>query len=177
MSKTRVHTKMAFDSERLQKWALGAEITGGIAVVVSLVLVAYEIRQSTSQAALNTNALQISAYQDLISGISGINSLVAQDAELAEIVVAARNGREGLTDVEKQRYLRFAMSLFRHGDMAFFQFQRGMINEDRLNSALGVVLAELRNSEGARDVWNGSKDVFVPGYATHVDRRLAVRKQ
>jgi hypothetical protein len=164
--------RMKIESESLQKWALFAEIIGGIAVVVSLVLVAYEIRQSTDQAALNTSALQIAAYQDLINGISQINAMVAQDGELAKIVMTAKTTPEQLSDVERQRFLRFVLSIFRHGDMAYFQYQQGLVDRRRLDSALGIVLAELNNSAGAQQIWSRVKDVFADEYVVHVDGLL-----
>ena len=42
---------------RLQRWALVAEIIGGIAIIVSLIFVGYQVRQSTKEAELNRNAL------------------------------------------------------------------------------------------------------------------------
>jgi hypothetical protein len=57
------------NKDKLQVWALAAEIIGGIAVVVSLGVVAFELNQSNAQAKLNTNALEISAYQSLINSI------------------------------------------------------------------------------------------------------------
>jgi hypothetical protein len=166
---------MKIESESLQKWALFAEIIGGIAVVVSLVLVAYEIRQSTDQAALNTSALQIAAYQDLINGISQINAMVAQDGELAKIVMTAKTTPEQLSDVERQRFLRFVLSIFRHGDMAYFQYQQGLVDRRRLDSALGIVLAELNNSAGAQQIWSRVKDVFADEYVVHVDGLLEAK--
>lgn len=49
------------NENNLKIWALGAEIVGGIAVILSLGVVAYELNQSNVQAELNTNALEISA--------------------------------------------------------------------------------------------------------------------
>ncbi len=67
---------------KLQKWALLAEILGGIAVVVSLIFVGYQVQQSNEQAALNTSALRLAAYQQLIEGISEFNIQTLQNAEL-----------------------------------------------------------------------------------------------
>ena len=61
--------------DRLQRWALVAEIVAGVAVVASLIAVAYELRQSTDQSALNTSALEIATYQDLTKNISDLKNL------------------------------------------------------------------------------------------------------
>ena len=50
----------------LRKWALIAEILSAVAIVVSLGFVGYQLQQSNEQAALNTRALELAAYQQLI---------------------------------------------------------------------------------------------------------------
>jgi hypothetical protein len=52
--------------EKLQEYALIAEIISALAVVAGLVFVGLEIRQSTAQAEMNTRAIETAAYQDLI---------------------------------------------------------------------------------------------------------------
>ena len=70
------------NSEKLQKWALIAEVIGGLAVVITLGIVAFELNQSTKQQELNTSALEITAYQELINSIIDINTLVITVPEL-----------------------------------------------------------------------------------------------
>ena len=47
----------------LQKWALVGEISGAVAVVVSLVFVGYQLTQSNEQSAQNTRALELAAQR------------------------------------------------------------------------------------------------------------------
>ena len=49
------------DSSKLKYWALVAEIVSAIAVVLSLVFLAMQIRDSTEQTVLNTEAVQSTA--------------------------------------------------------------------------------------------------------------------
>ena len=85
------------NKDKLQVWALAAEIIGGIAVVVSLAVVAFELNQSNAQAELNTNALEISAYQSLINSIIDQNTLIASDPQLAAIRMKTSTNPEDLT--------------------------------------------------------------------------------
>ena len=66
------------NNERLAKGALIAEIVGGIAVVISLVILIFEIRQNTQESQQNTQAIEISVYNDLIDNIMGINESVIE---------------------------------------------------------------------------------------------------
>ena len=79
-----------------------AEIVSAIAVVAGLLFVGLQIRQSTEQAALNTRALEVSAYQDLIGQLIDINLATMTDPELTDITLRARAGP--LTDeIERAR--------------------------------------------------------------------------
>ncbi len=123
--------------ERLQKWALTAEIIGGIAILISLIFVGYEVRQSTKEAALKRNALEVSSYQNLMEGIMGLSQPLALDADFAEINLEAIGAKsETLTQLEKLRLTSFMVGFVRHGSMAFFQYQRGVIDQEQLDSVL-----------------------------------------
>lgn len=154
--------------DKLQVWALAAEIIGGIAVVVSLGVVAFELNQSNVQAELNTNALEISAYQNLINSIIDQNNLIASDSELAAIRVKSSSNPDELTREELARLNSFYMSLIRHGDMAYFQYERGAIEQDRLNSVLAI-LSLVLNSPVGRARWENAKRNFSNSYVEYLE--------
>ena len=156
------------DKDRLQVWALGAEIIGGIAVILSLGVVAYELNQSNLQAELNTNALEISAYQSLINSIIDQNSLIASDTELAAIRLKSASNPEELTPEERTRINSYYMSLIRHGDMAYFQYERGAIDQQRLDSVLTILSLVLNNPVG-RNRWENAKANFSEDYVEYLE--------
>ena len=47
-----------------------------------------------------------------------------------------------LSPVDRVQALRLWFMMARHADMAFYQFEKGLLPEDRLNSALAVFLFE-----------------------------------
>jgi len=157
-------------NENLQRWALVAEIVGGLAVVASLVAVAYELRQSTDQSALNTSALEIATYQDLTNNISDLNAIVIESPELADIFIRSVKDGDSLTENELMRFNTYIINLFRHGDMAYFQYERGAINQERLNSVLAILTSRLNNPI-VRYQWESFKgqDVFSTAYTEYVD--------
>jgi hypothetical protein len=159
-------------NDRLQRWALAAEIVGGLAVVISLAVVAFELNQSTNQAELNTNALEISAYQDLVAGISDLNSVVIEDPEFARIMGLAQAGSKELTQEEIRRFSTHSMNVFRHGDMAYFQYEKGAIDKERLDSALAIVFSRLTSSSIARERWETSKANFVNSYVNYIESSI-----
>ncbi len=129
--------------------ALG-EFVGAIAVVGTLIYLAVQIRQNTSQIRDNVLSLQVNAYQDLINRIADVNKLVISDGEWASIAVKAAENPTELDSIELSRYMSFLMMLIRHADMAYLQYEKGMLDHERFLSALGPFYGTLRSSELTR---------------------------
>jgi len=72
--------------EKLQEYALVAEIIGGVAIVISLVFVGVQVSQTAEETATNTTAIRASACQELTTQILNINNLRAENPDIAELV-------------------------------------------------------------------------------------------
>lgn len=140
---------------------------GFVALVASLIFVGLETRNSTKQSAQNTQAMEIGAYQELISNIAITNSLILENHDAAEIM--ARNYAFA-TDVQDFRQFISLVHLLRHGDMAFFMFEKGVIDEERLRSTLRPL--PLGNELG-QEFWDQYRYLFVSSYQSYIDNLLA----
>ncbi len=160
-------------SEQLQKWALVAEVVGALAVVVSLGIVTFELNQSTRQQELNTNALEIAAYQELINIIIEINSNVVSNPDLRMAELGALSNPSSLTEDQRRILSAHYINIIRHGDMAYFQFQRGTLDEFRLRSVLGILIATLSSSTIAYERWDQAKPVLDPSFVAYIENQLA----
>jgi hypothetical protein len=150
-------------------WKDTLEAIGFAAIIASLIFVAIETRNSTKQAVLTTQAIEISAYQELIKNITEINVITLQDPEVAALLLKAFQTKEELTELEYFRFQRAAFQRFRHGDMAFFQYQRGAIDETRLLSVLGIMRL---NNPRMQDAWKKSEAHFIPAYRDYVNQLI-----
>ena len=79
------------------------EMVGGLGVVLSLIYVAYQVRQNSRQIEQNSRHLEASMYLASGEGFSRWWSLLVEDAEAADLW---RRGIEGsdLNRVEKTRF-------------------------------------------------------------------------
>ncbi len=148
------------------KWKDVVELAGILAIVASLVFVGIETRISTQQAILTNRALEIAAYQELMDNIANMNVIQMQDADLAALMFKARRTPEELTDIESYRLERYFFIRLRHGDMAYFQYERGAIDESRLSSALKIL--NLPDPK-MRAFWKRVRGNFVEDYRRHID--------
>lgn len=147
-----------------QQWKDFLEGLGFLAIIGSLVFVGLETQNSAKQTALNTQANEIAAYQALIFNISELNAIALADESVAEILNEMRDGNLGAT-----RELRLASALFmqfRHGDIAYFMYERGVIDENRLRSTLRPLPLD---GPTGRKFWNDYKFAFVEGFQRYID--------
>ena len=144
-----------------------AEATGFIAIIASLVFVGIESRNSTKQSMLNTQALEITAYQALMSNINDVNVLSLESPIAAEAMAKVWSAEA--FDAEQFQLERVLYILFRHGDLAFYMFERGAIDEDRLRSAIAPVPI---SSEVGRDFWERRKGSFTQNYRNYLDDQI-----
>lgn len=149
-----------------RQWKDVLEATGFAAVVASLVFVGIETRNSTKQAALTAQALELSAYQLLMDNIARLNEITVENPHVAVLLYKAFRTDDELTELEQFTFSRAMFQRFRHGDMAFFQHQRGAIDEARLRSVIRVL--NLGNPR-ARAEWNKVKGNFVVDYRDYVN--------
>ena len=147
-----------------QKWKDLLEAIGFIAIIGSLYFVGVETQNSAEQTALNTQAVEIAAYQALTANIAEMNAIGLADENAAAILVKMRDGPPGGAQDSQLRSALFMQ--FRHGDIAYFMYERGVIDEARLRSSLRPL--PLHGPTGL-EFWNNNKFVFVNGYQQYLD--------
>ena len=155
----------------LKKWALLAEVLGGIAVVISLIFVGLQVQQSNEQAALNTNALRLTAYAQLIDGISDFNIQTLQNAELRAVrnKLGAGAQIDELDPDEQQIINAFLYLAYRNGDLAYMQYSQNIIDEERLLSGMGLLVDYLAMPT-VKAHWDQAKQGFVAEYRNYIDQ-------
>jgi hypothetical protein len=147
--------------EKLHEYALIAEIIGGIAIVLSLIFVGMQVRQ-------NSEISQVNAYQELVSQITVMNTLRVQDAEFAELFWRFDHGQRPQYEIERARLEAFLYMVFRHGDLAYRQYDKGLIDREGLISALAPTRSFL-NTELGKAVWAILSPSLQSGYVDFVD--------
>ena len=95
---------------------------------------------------------------------------MASDNEIAGIFVSNASSSE-FSEVALNRYISFARVVIRHGDMAYYQYQLGLIDEARLLSALGPLRGYL-SSEGGKLAWENMRSNLIPEYTEYIDNLM-----
>ena len=123
--------------EKLQEYALIAEIFGGIGIIASLIFVGLEIND-------NSKIAEINAFQDLVTEMMVLNRMQIENPNLRAVEVKVFRGDEILSDEEKSLLNPYLRASVRIGQLAFIQYQNKVIDEEKLQSALAPVSFYLR---------------------------------
>ena len=140
---------------------------GFLAIIGSLIFVGIETKNSSEQTAVNTRALEIAAYQELMSNISEANAMSIMSDEAAAVFATMRERPE--PDLHVHRVTSAFFQQFRHGDIAYFMYERGAIDENRLRSSLRPIPLY---GEAGRSFWEQNKGNFVKAYQQYIDTLL-----
>jgi hypothetical protein len=99
------------------------EFISGLAVVVTLVYLALQIRH-------NTRAVRSSMHQDMIESTLRIAESVSDTEDLGRIVLHADEDYDELTELERIRFDAYAERMFSNFESVFYSYRNSMIEED-----------------------------------------------
>jgi hypothetical protein len=81
-----------------------------------------------------------------------------------------------LTTDEKSVMNAFLFLAYRNGDLAYLQFQQGIIDEQRLLSGLGLLINYLYYP-WVQAHWEGQQEGFVDSYRDYINQLIAEIKE
>ena len=156
--------------------ALG-EFFGAIAVVVTLIYLAIQVRHSKAAVEENTRTARISVLDQHTRAQSAWRGSLSNNESLANVWVAARAGISDLSEVELERFLQHARDFFNvwRSSYAAAQSIGHSGQTEHISRSCGQTLFRHR---GLRECWeDGGKSyskLVVPEFVAAVQRRLEV---
>jgi hypothetical protein len=139
------------------------EFISGLAVVVTLVYLAIQIRH-------NTRAVRSSMHQDMIESTLRIAESVSDNPDVGRIVLKADEDYDSLTTEERIRFEAYAERVFGNFESVFYSYRNSMIEEDLWESWESSYLTDISRSS-MRRFWQEERPQhlrdlmdFVDGY-------------
>jgi len=148
----------------LSGWAALAEIVGTVAVVVSLLLVAYSIKRNTEEMeTANSNLLyQLDA---------NINGDLSREVNLATLLLKMQQN-ESLTDVEKIQYVALQERYLGLLEIAWTQHKSGSLSAIDWRD-WDKYLSDFVTDGLPKEWWVECRPRYKPDFANHVDIKYA----
>jgi len=145
----------------IQDWGAIGEVIAAVAVVVSLLYLAAQIRQNTRQSEIQSSNLRQTIYTATGESFSAFRSLIIGDSETAEIWRKASQSPSLLDESELVRADYLIQEYFVSFMIAYVN-SRELALEQRIDHAMWIKDAmdyELRKS-GIREWWRGNRNRF-----------------
>ena len=154
-------------SRRLSDWASVAEIVSALAIVVSLLYVAYQIKE-------NTIEVRATNRQELIArAMTAVERLA--DPQLSGLATKVAQG-EALTPVERTQYTYIARTVLYDVQEAYLLYREGRLDEAYWNTRQSLILSYLQPTT-AREIYreNASIGVLHADFVQWLDSALEER--
>lgn len=149
----------------LETLALIGEFLGGIAVLVSLIYLAIQIRQGNRQVAHNTRSLEVSTYQAVTSDLNDFRALLITQPELGRVYVQGLEDPAALSPDELFRFRGLMQTLFGNLELQYRVREAGLLALDSHDATLlGVAV-----SPGGRGWWRQARSLYGSDFQSYVD--------
>ena len=146
---------------RSENWKDTAEFVGIVAIVLSLAMVAYELRQSTSvataQAAFDVNTVLDESYRAR-----------AQDPELDELIEKGHSNPETLSERETSQFHAWLRADMNVTEATWFYQDRGIISQQDSDGYNAAICSRV-TTPGGRRFWEIQAQFFAAGFRQSVD--------
>ena len=153
------------DSVKLNQWLTTLANFG---VIVGIIFLVIEIRQTSRQIEQNTTALSAQTIFQINESSNAAKRQVAQDAELADLLMRGNKEPESLTELERERFIQWTRARLAFLEAYWLYRRKGLI-DDRDASGLQGSICETLAENGARWVWQNHPGNYTDGFVEDVE--------
>lgn len=140
------------------------EFVGAIAVVLSLVYLAYQIRQ-------NTRSVRASTHHTSARAAYETQNLFAESEAVARIFRTGAREPNKLTGDERVRFDAIMRTFFIWYEDTYFHYRNSMIDREVWEARQRSMLGHLR-SAGISSWWSKNSHIFADSFVSYVGRLL-----
>jgi hypothetical protein len=137
------------------------EFVGGFFVVISIVYLAYQVRQ-------NTTSLRTENYARALDRLSTVQSNLSSDGELNRIVVVGAQKPEALTRTERMRFTWSLYELMGAAEFVYHQAQQGALPKEVWERWKATIVWWLSNP-GIQKWWSSKPTPFSASFEAFAD--------
>lgn len=145
----------------LDQLASIGEIVSGIAVIISLIYLAIQIRT-------NTEAERSATYQSIVSDFGALNNTMASTPELSHLFVEGMENYLQLTPDQKARISQIFFQCFRYFENMFYQHRKGYLDEEVWIGWKRLMLTYY-SRPGFQTWWSHRREVFSEPFAKFLE--------
>ena len=138
--------------KNLKKYALFAEIVGGIGIIISIVYLAFQVSQNTANMKA-TNAMSYSAE------MNAVRLLRVEDSELDKIVRIGQQHLDSLSEDETSRFYSYVLVRISSLENLLYMEEQGLFPDGYADALLPGYCASL-SAPSYRTIWADALSSF-----------------
>jgi hypothetical protein len=151
----------------LEQLSYLAQIVASVGVVLSLLFVGYQVRQSTA-------ALQRGEHNSTMEQWTVIRMAIVQNRDIAEFMTSGLQGKKALDAADRLRLEQFLQENAWAAFHIWDRTQRGVFPKGTFELTGGALLRGILKTPQGSIWWDGAKAIgFVPEFVADVDAVLA----
>lgn len=152
------------DSPFLEQISSFAEIVGVIAVVVSLLYLAVQVRMSA-------RATRLTAAHSIAESWRDTAGIIASSSDLAEILTRGFVDRDSLSGPERLRFHSYLQNLLKIFEDAYYHMREDTLEEEFWNGMKQWFIG-LTDMPGTLAYWNDLKFCYSPRFQQFMDESV-----
>jgi hypothetical protein len=159
-------------SMTLSNFAAIAEIVGAIAIVVTIIYLAIEVKHSRESLDANTKAIRGQAISDVTSNIADHMAMIVQGHDVANVI--KRMGSDDSLEPNDALILDMTMTaVFIARQNEYYQWKSGLL-EDAIFRSLHHITITVLSTKGGIHWWqNEGRNLVAPEFVEFTEKLLA----
>ena len=160
---------MALSKERVEYYALIAEIVGGFGVIISVIYLAVQVGDGN-------NELKAQNHSNALALAQKPMEMLIADKELAQLKVVARTNRSDLSEADKERLEHYDFLLFNSWEFSYYQNQEDNIPPDLWFGHDGWMRGEVKSDPSFEVSWRLVEHAFGIPFREYVNELFRQNK-
>jgi hypothetical protein len=149
----------------LEQYASVGQIVAALAVVISLIYLARQVRQ-------NTAMMRVAAAGERVQRDTDMATSISDSQEFAELWVRAGSAFDTLSDVEKTRVIFFERRAIVHTHNMFTLRQRGLLSDSDWKELQWILKSLGGQRKSFKACWALFKDSYDEPFRRFVEERI-----
>ena len=148
----------------LEQYYYIAELAAAVALIISLIYVGIQVKQSTKA----TQAATVQSYVDTMNGYVG---LINSSRSLAKVLHGGANGLDNLQDEEVIQFCAFHDQCFITFEAFYFEWKHGLLVRQLWDTYRHVIVSLLMQP-GQQEYWQNRKHWYADEFQRYVEELL-----
>lgn len=156
-------------ASKIEQYSAVGEIVSAVAVVVSVLFLAYQVRE-------NTEMMRITAAAESRDSLAHTSDLILNfRPELLELMERSFSAETSVNDLnwaDQVLMMSFQRSFVRRAEAQFFRYQAGLLDQDVWETVRGRVILNM-GSRVWREIWKReSRLVYTTDFIAEIENHL-----